>query len=97
MEQYTACIHSDLHNVCLLYWLCQVKGSIPMKPHPDEVDAVKWVSLDEMDTMMADTGTDLGTPDYTRADSDEIAVTRRALRFYWTMQSPLCMLSATTH
>lgn len=42
-----------------------------MKPHPDEVDAVKWVSLDEMDTMMADTGTDLGTPDYTRADSDE--------------------------
>ncbi|CAN0161598.1 unnamed protein product [Scytosiphon promiscuus] len=25
-----------------------------MKPHPDEVDAVKWVTLEEMDAMMAD-------------------------------------------
>lgn len=27
-----------------------------MKPHPDEVDAVKWVSLEEMDAMMEDQG-----------------------------------------
>lgn len=27
-----------------------------MKPHPDEVDDVKWVTLEEMDEMMADEG-----------------------------------------
>lgn len=27
-----------------------------MKPHPEEVDAVKWVTLEEMDEMMADEG-----------------------------------------
>lgn len=27
-----------------------------MKPHPDEVDAVKWVSLEDMDAMMEDQG-----------------------------------------
>lgn len=27
-----------------------------MKPHPDEVDDVKWVSLEEMDAMMDDKG-----------------------------------------
>lgn len=27
-----------------------------MKPHPDEVDAIKWVSLEEMDAMMDDQG-----------------------------------------
>ncbi|CAM9390253.1 unnamed protein product [Ascophyllum nodosum] len=32
----------------------QVDGSIPVKPHPEEVDAVKWVSLEEMDRMMED-------------------------------------------
>ncbi|CAM9464178.1 unnamed protein product [Sphacelaria rigidula] len=32
----------------------QVDRSIPVKPHPDEVDAVKWVSLGEMDAMMED-------------------------------------------
>lgn len=30
-----------------------------MKPHPDEVDAVKWVTLEEMDTMMDDDGEQL--------------------------------------
>lgn len=34
----------------------QVDGSLQMKPHPDEVDAVKWVTLEEMDGMMADGG-----------------------------------------
>lgn len=34
----------------------QVDRSIPVKPHPDEVDAVKWVSLGEMDAMMEDPG-----------------------------------------
>ncbi|CAN0205014.1 unnamed protein product, partial [Laminaria digitata] len=29
-------------------------SSLKMKPHPDEVDDVKWVTLEEMDEMMAD-------------------------------------------
>ncbi|CAM9097039.1 unnamed protein product [Hapterophycus canaliculatus] len=32
----------------------QVDGSLQMKPHPDEVDAIKWVTLAEMDAMMTD-------------------------------------------
>lgn len=31
-------------------------SSLHMKPHPEEVDAVKWVTLEEMDEMMADEG-----------------------------------------
>lgn len=31
-----------------------------MTPHPDEVDAVKWVSLEEMDAMMNDHGACFG-------------------------------------
>lgn len=69
--------------VLSLHWLSQVKGSIPIKPHPEEVDAVKWVSLDEIDTMMADSGTD-----YTRADSVEILLDHA--------ESP-CMPSTITH
>ncbi|CAM9496045.1 unnamed protein product [Ectocarpus sp. 12 AP-2014] len=32
----------------------QVDSSLSMTPHPDEVDAVKWVSVEEMDAMMND-------------------------------------------
>ena len=39
-------------------FVSQVDGSIPVKPHPEEVDAVKWVSLEEMDRMMEDNGAD---------------------------------------
>ncbi|CAM9211041.1 unnamed protein product [Discosporangium mesarthrocarpum] len=34
----------------------QVASSIPVKPHPDEVDGVKWVSPMELDSMMLDKG-----------------------------------------
>lgn len=30
------------------------KKAITLKPHPDEVDAVKWVSKQELETMMQD-------------------------------------------
>lgn len=49
-------------RICSLYFLptprsCpQVDRSIPINPHPDEVDAVKWVSVKEMDAMMDDPG-----------------------------------------
>lgn len=33
-----------------------------MKPHPDEVDAVKWVSLEEMDAMMDNQGMYFSSP-----------------------------------
>lgn len=36
--------------------LLQADSSLQMKPHPEEVDDVKWVTLEEMDEMMADEG-----------------------------------------
>lgn len=48
-----------------LLLITQVDRSIPIKPHPDEVDDVKWVSLSEMDAMMDDPGAFL----YSRIDN----------------------------
>ena len=39
----------------VLFVTVDKKNDLPLQPHPDEVNAVQWVSLDELQAMLKDT------------------------------------------
>jgi len=39
----------------VLFYTIPNKDSLTLKPHPDEVDAIQWVSQERLNTMFADT------------------------------------------
>jgi isopentenyl-diphosphate Delta-isomerase len=39
----------------VLFYTIPSKNSLTLKPHPDEVDTIQWVSQERLNTMFADT------------------------------------------